>query len=539
MITIRHTHVDGTLVEGTRKGDGAWEILKPIGFHYFPSIRAIGIRHSRDRVADRWKINRGAEKLREAGFEVTVDIDDEHRDRATVLADQAERLEDRRYALSNKAERHAGRAASAYGRAHEIADGIPMGQPILVGHHSERRARRDREKIDRAMQTGAQESDLAHDAARRANAVGSAAAHSARPRVTARRIKKAEAELRGIQRSLDGYERVFRDHSGKPYYVETHQPATGGQREQLLARKAQLEDQLAYDKQQVAAAVEEGVLVEYGKHNVHVGDRVWAWGYNGLVMRVNTVTVRLDFRDHWQPKVPYTDVLKVECPHADEGPVIVAATSRRPAKEREKVTVAPIVDEGAMAALKAKVTAVNTTASAHLDVFVTPPELADRLVAQAGVQVGVTVLEPSAGTGNIARAVAARGGLVDCVEFHPGMASQLADAGFARAVLAADFLTVEPGQERLHPGGYDAVIMNPPFRSGKDVEHVNHALRFVKPGGTLVAVMSAGVAHSTRTAAVAFRGMVEARAGWIEQLPPETFKGAGTLVRALLVVIPG
>ncbi|MBB5081285.1 DUF3560 domain-containing protein [Nonomuraea endophytica] len=538
MITIRHTHVDGTLVEGTRKGDGAWEILKPIGFHYFPSIRAIGIRHSRDRVADRWKINRGAEKLREAGFEVAVEIDDEHRDRATVLADQADRLEDRRHALENKAERHAGRAASAYGRAHEIADGIPMGQPILIGHHSERRARKDREKIDRAMQTGAQESDLAHETARRANAVGSAAAHSARPRVTARRIKKAETELRGIQRSLDGYERVFRDYKGDPYYIETHQPVTGQQREQLLARKAQLEDQLAYDKQQVAAAVEEGVLVEYGKHNVHVGDRVWAWGYNGLAMRVNTVTVRLDFRDHWQPKVPFTDVLKVECPHADDGPV-VAATSSRPVAKREKVAVAPIVDQEAMAALKSKVAAVNTTASAHLDVFVTPPELAVRLAAQAGVRAGVTVLEPSAGTGNIARAAAACGGLVDCVEFHPGMAGQLADAGLARAVLAADFLTVDPGLEELRPDGYDAVIMNPPFRSGKDIAHVNHALRFVKPGGTLVAVMSAGVAHGTRTAAVAFRGMVEARAGRIEQLPAETFKASGTLVRALLVVIPG
>jgi len=28
-----------------------------------------------------------------------------------------------------------------------IADNIPLGQPILVGHHSERRARRDAEKI--------------------------------------------------------------------------------------------------------------------------------------------------------------------------------------------------------------------------------------------------------------------------------------------------------------------------------------------------------------------------------------------------------
>jgi len=32
-----------------------------------------------------------------------------------------------------------------------IADGIPLGQPILVGHHSERHARRDAEKIENGL----------------------------------------------------------------------------------------------------------------------------------------------------------------------------------------------------------------------------------------------------------------------------------------------------------------------------------------------------------------------------------------------------
>lgn len=36
-------------------------------------------------------------------------------------------------------------------RADEAATGIPFGQPILVGHHSERRHRRAIERIDRAM----------------------------------------------------------------------------------------------------------------------------------------------------------------------------------------------------------------------------------------------------------------------------------------------------------------------------------------------------------------------------------------------------
>lgn len=42
-------------------------------------------------------------------------------------------------------------ALSEAARADEAATGIPFGQPILVGHHSERRHRRAIEKIDRAM----------------------------------------------------------------------------------------------------------------------------------------------------------------------------------------------------------------------------------------------------------------------------------------------------------------------------------------------------------------------------------------------------
>jgi Domain of unknown function (DUF3560) len=40
-------------------------------------------------------------------------------------------------------------------RAHEavsrIADNIPLGQPILIGHHSERHARKDAERIENGM----------------------------------------------------------------------------------------------------------------------------------------------------------------------------------------------------------------------------------------------------------------------------------------------------------------------------------------------------------------------------------------------------
>lgn len=53
------------------------------------------------------------------------------------------------------------KAQAGFNRARIIADGIPLGQPILVGHHSETRARRDQERIHSGMRQGVESSDMA------------------------------------------------------------------------------------------------------------------------------------------------------------------------------------------------------------------------------------------------------------------------------------------------------------------------------------------------------------------------------------------
>jgi hypothetical protein len=53
------------------------------------------------------------------------------------------------------------RSDGAFATVHRIADMIPLGQPILVGHHSERHARRDQERIHNGMQRGIEEQQKA------------------------------------------------------------------------------------------------------------------------------------------------------------------------------------------------------------------------------------------------------------------------------------------------------------------------------------------------------------------------------------------
>ena len=92
-----------------------------------------------------------------------------------------------------------------------------------------------------------------------------------------------------------------------------------------------------------------------------------------------------------------------------------------------------------------------------------------------------------------------------------------------------DFLKAAPVQK------FDRVVMNPPFSRQADIDHVTHAARFLKPGGRMVAIMSAGTIFRQNSKAVAFRGWLEALGGTLEDLPDGAFKASGTMVRTCIV----
>ncbi|WP_198018805.1 methyltransferase [Azorhizobium doebereinerae] len=167
--------------------------------------------------------------------------------------------------------------------------------------------------------------------------------------------------------------------------------------------------------------------------------------------------------------------------------------------------------------------------------FDTPPALAARLVALAKIEAGMKVLEPSAGIGNIALAAAAFGAMVMCYEIDAKRCDALAKAS-GRAlycldmVVHRDFLGADPAPV------YDRVVMNPPFARQADIDHVRHAAKFLKPGGRLVAIMSAGISFPGDLKATAFREFVAERGGTIAGLPADSFKAAGTSVNTALVL---
>ncbi|MGX1129936.1 putative RNA methylase [Streptomyces glaucescens] len=185
--------------------------------------------------------------------------------------------------------------------------------------------------------------------------------------------------------------------------------------------------------------------------------------------------------------------------------------------------IAPVLATGHVVTLREK--------QQQAQYFPTPAAVVQRLVDLASLQPDMLVLEPSAGSGAIAHTVAKQGAVVDCIEQDPGYAATLTDTGCARTLTVADFLTVPPQPV------YDRVVMNPPFTRGADMEHVQHALRFLKPDGLLVSVMSWTVAEYGRNTA-AFRALVETRGGTVEAVGAGAFRESGTDVPTVIVTIP-
>lgn len=72
-----------------------------------------------------------------------------------------ERLERKLEKRREWAEKAVQRANASFKRVECIAQQIPLGQPILVGHHSERHARRDQERIHSGVAKGCEEQQLA------------------------------------------------------------------------------------------------------------------------------------------------------------------------------------------------------------------------------------------------------------------------------------------------------------------------------------------------------------------------------------------
>lgn len=108
-----------------------------------------------------------------------------------------------------------------------------------------------------------------------------------------------------------------------------------------------------------------------------------------------------------------------------------------------------------------------------LSQWFTPPALATRLVRWCGGIPAMRALEPSAGNGQILRALRERseGTEIDAVELDPRFAGKLMGFDQLVHVECCDYLT-RPAPQRL----YDLTVMNPPYEDGADGRFIAKAM---------------------------------------------------------------
>lgn len=180
----------------------------------------------------------------------------------------------------------------------------------------------------------------------------------------------------------------------------------------------------------------------------------------------------------------------------------------------------------------------KTALAKNLGFYPTPDETADRLIEEAcrywkwekdGKP--MTVLEPSAGLGVLALKAVEKGAVVDCVEIHGDRAEVLRRTGKFRRVTQCDFLAVLPDPS------YDLICMNPPFDRGRSVDHVIHALKFLKKGGKLASIMQASDEFRETKKDIAFRKMIEPMRPKWRDLPAGSFAESGTNVNTVILTL--
>lgn len=180
MVTI-DTSGSGAVASGTEREHAPimkanrWRWSRNLGAWYLP-------RTFRRATVDLY-VERTTEALKAAGVDVEH-IDGERDDDQSRAEQRLARDRELVDIHDRRAESARAAGQALHDEAHRMADAIPFGQPILVGHHSESRDRRYRDRIHSKQGKAYEQLNRADDEARKA-------------RETAGRVAAAERTARG------------------------------------------------------------------------------------------------------------------------------------------------------------------------------------------------------------------------------------------------------------------------------------------------------------------------------------------------------
>ena len=161
----------------------------------------------------------------------------------------------------------------------------------------------------------------------------------------------------------------------------------------------------------------------------------------------------------------------------------------------------------------------------------TPTATVETMLEYAEISSGMRVLEPSAGSGNIAELIAEIEGIeLDVIEQYSDLRELLKLQGFN--LIGSNSLQYEPESPC-----YDRILMNPAWERQHDIDEILHCYeKALAPGGRLVAICSAGSISRIDKKAQNFQEWLEIVGATIEQLPDDAFVPSGCRARGYIIV---
>lgn len=207
-LVLLHDPEEGTML---RTRDRSWnDAIKALRYPRFVwsgSRSAWYIQHTANLPFPKYPLENIARQLRSAGATVQIEVPDPA-SAPLSIAEQEEQRKERAIGKSDRFSKYAASAAKrmqgAAARGHSIGQRFELGQPILVGHHSEARARRDQQRIVEASRKAYDEHKKSEHWAQRAAATEAHAERREDPSVVVRRIERLATELRDLERRIQG-----------------------------------------------------------------------------------------------------------------------------------------------------------------------------------------------------------------------------------------------------------------------------------------------------------------------------------------------
>jgi len=171
--------------------------------------------------------------------------------------------------------------------------------------------------------------------------------------------------------------------------------------------------------------------------------------------------------------------------------------------------------------------------------FPTPAHVADLMTSILELEQGVSIMEPSAGSGSLMDAVLRLmpDSTIFFIEKNPLMNPVLTDKFdkmervFRLNPENDDFISLE--SEPV----FDRIIANPPFTKNQDIDHIYKMFSCLKPGGVMVTLASNHWRTSGNGKEAAFRAWLEAYNAQIKDIDAGEFKESGTQIALCMLKI--